>query len=64
MSKMLKGYQCFDILEKLKLVSRAVESFPVSVLSVGDDEIEQVEEAWYAIDEIVRQADIRERNPA
>jgi len=64
MTKMLKGYQCFDVLEKLQLVNKAVESFPVSVLSVGDDEIEQVEEAWYAIDEIVRQADIRERNPA
>ena len=60
MTKMLKGYQCFDIIEKLQLVSKAVESFPVSVLSVGDDEIEQIEEAWYEIDAIVRQADIRE----
>ena len=60
MTKMLKGYKCYDIIEKLQLVSKAVESFPVSVLSVGDDEIEQIEEAWYEIDAIVRQADIRE----
>ena len=60
MTKMLKGYQCFDVLEKLQLVNKAVESFPVSVLSVGDDEIEQVEEAWYEIHEVVINADIRE----
>ena len=52
--KILKGYQCFDVLEKLHLVSDAVEQ-------AGDDDIEL---AWWDIHDIVINADIREFNSA
>jgi|LULG01.1.fsa_nt_gb hypothetical protein len=50
--RILKGYQCFDVLEKLRLVSDAVEQ-------AGDDDIEL---AWWDIRDIVINADIREFN--
>ena len=52
--RILKGYQCFDILEKLQLVSDAVHW-------AGDDDIEL---AWWDIHDIVINADIREFNSA
>ena len=48
--KILKGYQCFDVLEKLRLVSDAVEQ-------AEDDDIHL---AWWEIHDIVINADIRE----